>query len=97
MSRLAILYRLKMEGIIDNQWDRFTQNVIFNAQSLGYDDNLYRKPNYSHKTLGKYLSLVKELKIHDKISRGKQIELLLTAFRGDLIEGDVDEEDNRVD
>jgi hypothetical protein len=41
--------------------------------------------------------LVKELKNQDVISRGKEIELLLTAFRGDLIEGEVNGEESRFD
>lgn len=97
MSRMATLYRLKMESIIDSQWDLFTQYVIYNAKSMGYDGKLYQKTNYENVTFGKYLSLVKDLKKHDIISRGKEIELLLTAFRGDLIEGEVNEGENYID
>lgn len=92
MSRLATLYRLKMEGVINNQWDKYTHNVICKVRSLGFDDKLYNKFNYGNVTFGRYLSLVKDLKEHDIISRGKEIELLLSAFRGDLIEGEVNEE-----
>ena len=97
MSREATLYRLKLEGIIDNNWDRFKNNVIYNAKILGYDDKLYKRLYYSNITFGRYLSLVKELKNQDVISRGKEIELLLTAFRGDLIEGEVKGEESRFD
>lgn len=88
MSRLAILYRLKMEKLIDNDWDKYTKNVILNAKKYGFDDNLYLKTSFGNKTFGKYLSLINELKEKDLISRGKEIELLLTAYRDDLIEGE---------
>lgn len=97
MSRLAILYRLKLERLIDNNWDRFTNNVIANAQKLGYDDKLYKKTNYGNKTFGKYLYLVKDLTNRDLISKGKQIELLLTAFREDLLERGVNGDNSTVD
>lgn len=97
LSRLAILYRLKMEGLIDGDWDKYSKNVILQAVNLGYDDKLYQKINFHNKTYGKYISLVHELMDKNIISKGKQTELLLTAFRSDLLEGDLYSDTNSID
>ena len=86
-----------MEGLIDGDWDKYSKNVILQAVNLGYDDKLYQKINFHNKTYGKYISLVHELMDKNIISKGKQTELLLTAFRSDLLEGDLYSDTNSID
>ena len=63
--------------------------IILSAFKLGYDDRLYL-PTASEKqyyTLGRYIKLAEELKDRDLVSDGKYEELLLSAFRGDMVYG----------
>ncbi len=59
------------------------------VRSLGYDDKLY-KPNVADRqkyTYGHYLKQVEELSKRDIVSEGKIDELLLDAFRDDIVYG----------
>ncbi|MGH4138749.1 hypothetical protein [Clostridium sp.] len=54
---------------------------------LGYDDKLYKASEEERKyfSIGEYVQKVEELKERDLISNGKYEELLLDAFRADIV------------
>jgi hypothetical protein len=62
-------------------------NVIRSALKLGYDASLYLPlpDNKQYMTNGSYIKLAEELKEKDIISDGKYEELLLDAFRPDMV------------
>lgn len=100
MSRQAILYRLKSEGRIDsNLYNRMQSDVQYSARRLGYDTNLYKpSPRGSEmKTFGQYIRMVDKLFSKEIISTGKYEELLLDAFRDDIVFGVDDEGEELVD
>jgi len=91
VSRLSMLCRL----IIDNkltlqQSEQFRQGVIRSAVNLGYDDSLYKPlpENKQYKTYGYYIQQAEEIFEKDLVSNGKYEQLLLSAFRPDLVFGD---------
>lgn len=91
VSRQAMLCRLIDDCKMSNQQaDRFRQGVIRSAISLGYDDSLYKPlpENKQYKTYGYYIQQAEELLEKDLVSTGKYEQLLLTAFRPDLVYGD---------
>lgn len=97
MSRRAILYRLKSEGKIDsNLYNKMQVDVQYSAAKLGYDTDLYKATN-KMKTTGRYIRMADELYSKDKISTGKYEEMLLDAFREDLVFGDDNGEDEIID
>ncbi len=66
------------------------RNVILSAAKLGYDVSLY-KPTPTDKnktTLGHYIKLADDLFNSNVVSSGKYEELLLEAFRDDIVYGD---------
>lgn len=94
MSRQAILYRL-VEGnyITQKDTEKYASGVIRTAMSLGYDDALY-KPQPIEKqymTYGCYIKMATHLYEEEVISTGKYESLLLSAFRDDLVYGNIDE------
>lgn len=91
LSRLATLVRLNQEGYIDNNEfeDLSNYGVASTAQGLGYSCDLY-KPRSEEKqkyTLGKYIKLTNNIFQLDLISLSKYEELLLEAFRDDIVYG----------
>ncbi len=91
VSRQAILYRLIEDNKLTvQQAEQFRQGVIRSAVNLGYDDSLYKPlpENKQYKTYGYYIQQAEELLKKDLISTGKYEQLLLTAFRPDLVYGD---------
>lgn len=91
VSRQALLYRLiDDQKLTPLEADRFRQGVIRSAINLGYDDSLYRPlpENQQYKTYGYYIKQAEELLEKDLVSTGKYEQLLLTAFRPDLVYGD---------
>jgi len=64
-------------------------NIIPHALSLGYDDALYRPlpENKARMTYGRYIKRAEDLLERRLISDGKYEELLLEAFRADLVYG----------
>lgn len=98
MSRQAILYRLKSEGKIDSN-NKMQVDVQYSAAKLGYDTDLYKAtPKGSNmKTTGQYIRMADKLYSEEIISTGKYEEMLLDAFREDLVFGDDSEEDEIID
>jgi len=88
LSHQAILYRLVSDGYIDEATsNRLKSNVIRQAVRLGYDDKLYKSSTEEKKyfATGQYIKNVEELKNRELISNGKYEELLLDAFRADIV------------
>ncbi|WP_312811584.1 ImmA/IrrE family metallo-endopeptidase [Sedimentibacter sp.] len=91
LSRQALLYRLIEDNKLTiQQAEQFRQGVIRSAVNLGYDDTLYKPlpEDKQYKTYGYYIQQAEELLQKDLISTGKYEQLLLTAFRPDLVYGD---------
>lgn len=68
-------------------------SVIREAESIGFNTDLYR-PSPNNKqfyTYGNYIKLANQLLQKDVISNGKYEELLLEAFRDDLVYGFAEE------
>jgi Zn-dependent peptidase ImmA (M78 family) len=90
MSRQAILIRLIDEGeLSQEETNSMKSNIISLALFLGYDDTLYRPlPERKAKmTYGRYIKRAEDLFERGLISNGKYEELLLDAFRADLVYG----------
>lgn len=88
MSRQATLFRLQIEGYITSDFANMLKaNVIQSARKLGFDDRLYTltPADKQYLTTGSYISMVEQLKEKDKISTGKYEELLLEAYRSDIV------------
>ncbi|TEB08859.1 ImmA/IrrE family metallo-endopeptidase [Pelotomaculum propionicicum] len=90
MSRQATLFRLINEGYISKGFaDTMKSNVIKSVLKLGYDASLYLPlpDNKRYMTIGNYIKLAEELREKDIISDGKYEELLMDAFRPDIVYG----------
>lgn len=88
MSRQATLFRLINDGYISREFaETLKSNVIKSALRLGYDASLYLPlpENKRYMTTGNYIKLAEELKEKDILSDGKYEELLLDAFRPDIV------------
>jgi len=99
MSRQAMLVRLVDEGELSlEDTTPMRTSIISHALSLGYSDTLYRPlPEDKGKmTYGRYIKRAEELLSRELISDGKYEELLLEAFRADLVYG-LDEGGELVD
>lgn len=90
MSHLAMLLRLRSEGYLSS--DRFEEcqsGVIAIARNLGYDEKLYKPTpeEFQKRTYGHYLKQIEKLREKDLVSPGKIDQLLLDAFRDDIVFG----------
>lgn len=91
VSRQALLYRLVGDRKITlEEAEKFREGVIKSAQNLGYDDTLYKPlpENKRYKTYGYYIEIAEDLYNEDRLSTGKYEQLLLNAFRPDLVYGE---------
>lgn len=100
LSRQATLWRLVDDGYLSFEQARTMKTgIILSAVKLGFDSRLYQ-PTPSEKqyyTLGRYIELVERLRENKQISGGKYDELLLTAFRSDIVYGLNNEGEERYD
>lgn len=90
VSRKALLFRLIEENEMTlEEAEPMQQNVVWSAKCLGYDDTLYRSaPNDKlYKTYGFYIQQANKALKQGLISNGKYEELLLSAYRSDLVYG----------
>lgn len=91
VSRQAMLFRLQEEGEL-SQSDAadMLKDVIISAAKLGYDTSLYKPTpeNENSGTYGHYIKQTANLFQSGIISIGKYEELLLDAFRDDIVFGD---------
>ena len=91
LSHQAMLYRLLDEGFISKDEKNSMQTgIISKAARLGYDISLYYPSSEEKKILsfGHYMKLAEGLLEDDLISLGKYEELLLDAFRNDIVYGE---------
>lgn len=95
VSRQALLFRLiQLNEFSNEEIEGFKTNIRSSAKQYGYNDDLYRPTPEAkkHNTLGKYVNMANDILEHNEISEGKYEELLLDAFRTDIVFGDNDEE-----
>ena len=88
LSHQAILYRLVSDGYISEKIaNSLKNNVIRQAIRLGYEDKLYKAATKEKEyfTTGQYIRDVEKLKNRELISTSKYEELLLDAFRADIV------------
>ena len=101
MHMEAMLYRLFGEGLITSeQLESYkSRKVLHAAASLGFDTSLYKpsRDEKAYRTFGFYIKQAQELLDKEKISEGKYEQLLLEAFRSDLVYGDEQEEEELDD
>lgn len=93
-SRQAVLRRLVDDGYMEESETKdMRRGVKVSALKLGYDTKLYQ-PNPEDKmyyTIGKYVKITEELNQKQLVSNGKYEELLLDAYRSDIVFGLDDE------
>ena len=101
MSHQATVYRLMNTKYLsrDEANKYLTVAVSFKAKELGYSSSLYKSSNEHnfYMTYGNYINQAKILVDEDIISNCKYEELLLDAFRSDLVYGNEKEEDGIID
>ena len=96
ISHKAMLCKLRRENLITyNEFVAFKQSVKKNALNLGYGLELYEhtKPYYS---IGEIIPLSKKAYDENMITGGKLDEILLDAFREDLVYNTIEEEDDEI-
>ena len=95
VSHQAMLYRLVSDNLLDsktmNQYKDIKVSTV--AARLGYGNELYlpAKDNKQYFTTGAYIRKVETLFDNELISNGKREELLMDAYRADIVY-DFDEE-----
>lgn len=98
LSRQATLWRLINEGYLSiDDSENMKTGIILSAIKLGFDDKLYlpAPQEKQYYTLGRYIKLAEELKEKELVTSGKYEEILLNAFRGDIVFGlNVEGEEN---
>lgn len=90
VSHQAMLYRLLNDGHLKhNQTNKMSRGVIDVALRLGYDTTIYYPSAAGQNmiVLGHYIKTSEKLLESERISQGKYEELLLTAFRDDIVYG----------
>ncbi len=100
VSHKAMLYRLLNDGYIQNEQIKDMETgVIETAAKLGYDTTIYRpSPENKNKVVfGHYITASEKLLEIERISQGKYEELLLDAFRDDIVYGIDEEEEPPLD
>jgi Zn-dependent peptidase ImmA (M78 family) len=88
MSRQATLYRLVGDGFITLQFaDTLKGNIITSARKFGFNEDLYisNPADRQYNTTGSYIELAEQLNDYELISNGKYEELLLDAYRADIV------------
>lgn len=89
ISHQAMLHRLVCDGMISNkEADQYKAiTVSTEAAKLGYGKELYfpTDKNKQYFTTGEYIRKVEKLAEKDLISEGKKDELLLEAYRADIV------------
>jgi Zn-dependent peptidase ImmA (M78 family) len=96
LSRQATLVRLMKEGYLTPETAAAMEtNIRASARKLGYAIDLYlpTPEDSQYTTYGRYVALAELLKEKGLVSTGKYEELLLDAFRGDIVYGTSPEEE----
>ena len=100
LSRQATLWRLITDGyLLKDQAATMKKNIILSAKKLGYDAKLYSPTptDKQYNTLGQYITLAEQINERGLVSTGKYEELLLDAFRSDIVFGMDDETEEHYD
>lgn len=91
VSHQATLFQLlNCRCIGKNEVEEYINvNVSRRAAAMGFNPDLYKPTEESKRyfTYGRYLNLVDQLNENDLVSNGRYEELLLDAFRADLVYG----------
>jgi Zn-dependent peptidase ImmA (M78 family) len=88
MSRQATLYRLVGDGFIALEFaNTLKRNIIASARKFGFNEELYisTPADRQYYTTGNYIGLAEQLNDRELISNGKYEELLLDAYRPDIV------------
>lgn len=89
VSHQAMIYRLQFDNLIDRDLaDKYKSvTVSTEAAKLGYGKELYFSTDKSKQyfTTGEYIRKVEKMAEEDLISNGKREELLLEAYRADIV------------
>lgn len=89
VSHQAMLYRLVFEGLLDKSLAEEYKSVgiSWKAARLGYGTELYvsTAKNRQYFTTGEYIRKVEKMAEGGLISNGKREELLLEAYRADMV------------
>lgn len=88
MSRQATLYRLVGDNWINLDFANTVKyGIVASARKLGFSDELYTPTpdNRQYFTTGSYIELAEQLNDGEMISNGKYEELLLDAYRADIV------------
>lgn len=89
ISHQAMLYRLVFDNLLSkNRADQYKLRIVSTeAARLGYSKDLYRPTdkNKQYFTTGEYVRKVEKMTEQDLISNGKREELLLEAYRADIV------------
>ena len=97
VSHQATIYRLKYMKYIDvHEFETFLHTPVRRkAEEIGYSPVLYEPmpKKLKYMTFGHYIKQANDVWNLDLVSDGKYEELLLEAFRSDLVYGDVEEGD----
>lgn len=91
VSHKAMLRRLVDDGFLkESDVEKMTGSVIAHAKRYGYSDKLYlpSDENLRKKTYGNYIVQAETLKNNGTISVGKYEELLIDAYRYDIVYGE---------
>lgn len=100
LSRQAAVRRLVTNGYLtQEQAAPMRRGIIASALKMGFDATLYipTAESKQYNTLGRYVTLAQELKAKDLVSNGKYEELLLDAFRSDIVFGLNDDGEEHYD
>ncbi len=101
VSHQAAVYRLMHTSFLDEITgsDFLNEAVRSKAESLGYSSNLYMPSPDAKKymTYGNYINQAEQVLSKGLVSIGKYEQLLLDAFRADLVYGSDDESGDVID
>lgn len=89
ISHIATLVRLLEDGYINkSKYDKYSaEKPAPIAKKIGYSSKLYAPNTQKKYTTGQYIRLVNKTKERDLISKAKSDEMLLAAYRSDLVFG----------
>lgn len=101
ISHQAAVYRLMHTAYLneDEGGEFLVEPVRGRAISLGYSDKLYRPSPEAkqYMTYGNYINQAEQVLSKGLVSDGKYEQLLLDAFRADLVYGDEEEGGDLID
>lgn len=89
VSHQAILYRLVFDNLLGKDFADKYRNITVSTEAarLGYSKELYFSPDKDRQyfTTGEYIRKVEKMAEKGLISNGKREELLLDAYRADIV------------